>query len=73
MNLTFCNDFNHKVESSFKLTIIPIPTPTPDVTTKGLAAIWIVLIVLGSLVGLSLMGFFYFKTQAPKDEEESLI
>jgi hypothetical protein len=31
--------------------------------------IWVVLIVLGSLVGLSLMGFFYYKTQAPKEEE----
>jgi hypothetical protein len=68
MELTFYNDFNHKVKSSFNLSIIPIPDK-PDDDTKGLAMIWVVLIVLGSLVGLSLMGFFYYKTQAPKEEE----
>lgn len=66
LNITFSNDFN-SVKSSFNLAIIPIPDD--DVTTDGMGVVWIILIVFGSLVGLSLMGLFYYKTQAPKEEE----
>lgn len=65
--MTFSNDFS-EVESRIALEIIP---NNDDDTSKGLGAVWIVLIVLGSLVCLSLIGYAYYKSQDPNKEEEA--
>ncbi|CAD8121096.1 unnamed protein product [Paramecium sonneborni] len=66
LTLTFSNDFS-TIQQKFQLQIIP--NNDDDDESKGLGAVWIVLIVLGSFVCLILMGYGYYKTQSPKEEE----
>lgn len=58
MTLTFENDFS---KAEYKIALEIIPNNDDDDSSKGLGAVWIVLIVLGSLVCLVLMGFCYYK------------
>ncbi|CAK68643.1 unnamed protein product (macronuclear) [Paramecium tetraurelia] len=68
LTLTFKNDFSEAVQ---KIALQIIPIDDDDDSSKGLGAVWIVLIVLSSLVVLVLMGYGYYKSQDPNKEEDA--
>lgn len=59
MKINYKNDFTDKTEE-IKLEIIP--DNDNDNKDAGLGTVWIILIVIGTFIALSLMGYFYFKT-----------